>query len=78
MAMGHCVKRESETARLRPLRGVQMSRAHVAWLVVLAALLVFDGERPAPPSGEAAVTLLGAASRRPGSARTRWLRSCAI
>ncbi|MBW1687259.1 MAG: transglycosylase SLT domain-containing protein [Deltaproteobacteria bacterium] len=32
-----------------------MSRAHVAWLVVLAALLVFDGGRAAPPSAEAAV-----------------------
>jgi len=32
-----------------------MSRAHVAWLVVLAALLVFDGGRAAPPRGEAAV-----------------------
>ena len=34
--------------------GGYMSRAHVAWLVVLAALLVFDGGRAAPPSAEAA------------------------
>ncbi len=53
--MGHCVKREAEEARLRAPRGVYMSRAHVAWLVVLAALLVFDGGRAAPPSAEAAV-----------------------
>ena len=42
-----------------------MSRAHVAWLVVLAALLVFDGGRSAPPSaerGEAAVARAAAPS----------------
>jgi hypothetical protein len=58
VAMGRCVQRESEAARLREPRGVHMSRAHVAWLVVLAALLVFDGGRAGPPSaerGEAAV-----------------------
>jgi soluble lytic murein transglycosylase-like protein len=55
--MERCVKRASVTARLRPRREVRMSRAHVAWLGVLSALLVFDGGGAAPPwdeRGEAA------------------------
>ena len=67
--MGHCVKRESEAARLRALRGVYMGRAHGAWLVMLAALLVFDGGRAARPGaerGEAAVVFAARGAAQSG------------
>jgi soluble lytic murein transglycosylase-like protein len=41
-----------------------MSRAHVAWLVVLAALLVFDGGRAAAPSAEGGAAAVVLAARR--------------
>jgi hypothetical protein len=68
-AMGHCVKRETEAVRLRPLWGVHVSRAHVGSLVVLAALLVFDGGRASAPSserGEAAVVFAARGAARSG------------
>ena len=43
-----------------------MSRAHVAWLVVLAALLVFDGGSAAPPGGEAAVVFAARGAAQAG------------
>jgi soluble lytic murein transglycosylase-like protein len=48
--MGRCVKCASSGLRLCPAQEVRMNRAHVAWLVALAALLVFDGGGAAEPA----------------------------